>query len=736
MKNISIYKYFLAILIISTALSACFKDLNTAPLDPLEITSAVVYDDPANYKKVLAKLYAGLALSGQEGPAGQADISGIDEGFGQYLRGYWYHQELTTDEAVIGWADQTILDFHNQSWTPQDGFIYAFYSRIFYQISLCNEFIRETTNEKLDSRGVSGQLRSDIQGFRAEARFLRALSYWHALDLFRNVPFVTERDAVGAFFPQQTNAAALFSYIESELKSIENDIAPARSNQYARADRAAVWMLLAKLYLNADVYISQNRYEDCLRECEKILSAGYTLEPNYQHLFLADNHRSREIIFPIAFDGINTRTWGGMTFIINASIGGSMRAADLGMAGGWGGTRTTRQLVEKFPEDLSGIIKPFNPGATSSYPKVYVPGSYSGFNGTDTRNSLSSKNRNNVFEGYRYFSQDNTEFVILRNPSSTLSGRLGSNNQDGTLQTNGANIVAGPKGLYYIRVSLPAGNLTYQLERQEWFVVGSATGGEEIPLEWSDDLDFGIVKLERELSPGSFHFVGKGQQTIILGDNGADGLLEPNGAPIQVDGGGLRILLNLRQQDYTYQLALTSFDRRGIFYTQGQTLDINDITLFTQGFGVQKFKNISSNGNPGSNATFPDTDFPMFRLADAYLMAAEAIVRGAGGGDRSKAADYVNTVRQRAFGSIAGNLSPNDITLDFLIDERARELYWECHRRTDLIRFGKFSTSDYLWQWKGGIQQGRSVPEYRNVFPIPAPDLNANPNLRQNTGYN
>jgi len=732
MKKIFIFSLFVAILLGS---NGCFKDLDTVPLDPLEITSGVVYNDPANYRKVLAKLYAGMAVSGQEGPAGQPDISGIDEGFGQYLRGYWYHQVLTTDEAVIGWADQTIFDFHNQTWTAQDGFTYAFYSRIFYQISLCNEFIRETTDERLNSRNVSGALRNEILGYRAEARFLRALSYWHALDLFRNVPFVTENDPVGSFFPEQTNAQALFTYLEGELKAIEPLIAPARGNEYGRADRGAVWALLAKLYLNAEVYIGQNKYEDCLRECEKLINNGYALEPTYAHLFLTDNHRSKEIIFPIAFDGIRTRTWGGMTFIINASIGGSMRAADLGMAGGWGGTRTTRQLVEKFPQDLSGIVKPYNPGASASYPKVYIPGSNSGFNGTDTRNSLSSKARNNIYEGYRYFPEDNMEFVVLRNPSSTLSGKLGSNNQDGTLQTNGANIQVGPKGLYYIKISLVPGNLSYELERQEWFVEGSATGGEEVPLVWTENSDFGVIQAELNLEPGSFRFVGKGANLITLGDNGQDGLLELNGDPIAIDGGGYRIQLSLRQHDYTYQLGLTSFDRRGIFYTQGQTLDIDNLSLFTNGYGVQKFKNISSTGAPGSNATFPDTDFPMFRLADIYLMAAECILRGAGGGDKGRAINYINEVRRRAFSSAAGNIKEADLSLDFLLDERARELYWEGHRRTDLIRFGKFSTSNYLWQWKGGVKEGKSVPTFRNIFPIPAADMSANPRLKQNDGY-
>ncbi|MBK9012893.1 MAG: RagB/SusD family nutrient uptake outer membrane protein [Saprospiraceae bacterium] len=180
--------------------SSCFKDLDTVPTDKDELTSAAVFENPDNYKKVLARLYAGLSVTGQQGPAGQADISGIDEGFGGYLRMLWYLQELSTDEAVIGWNDQTIKDFHEQDWSADDGFIYATYSRVFYQISICNEFLRETTDAKMDDRGVDAALRAEIKTYRAEARFLRALSYYHALDLFRNVPFVTEEDAVGAFF--------------------------------------------------------------------------------------------------------------------------------------------------------------------------------------------------------------------------------------------------------------------------------------------------------------------------------------------------------------------------------------------------------------------------------------------------------------------------------------------------------------------------------------------------------
>ena len=713
--------------------SGCFKDLDTVPLDPNIFTSNVAFDNPEAYLQVLAKLYAGLAVSGQQGPSGQADISGIDEGFGQYLRGYWYHQQLTTDEAVIGWNDQTIKDFHNQSWSASDGFIYAFYSRIMYQISLANEYLRQTSDDLLTQRGVDQNLRNQIRVYRAEARFLRALSYWHSLDLFRNSPFATESDPIGQFLAPQYSAQQLFDWLENELKSIENELLAPRSNQYGRADRAAAWMLLAKLYLNAEVYTGQRKYNEAVEYCDKIIGAGYSLEPNYEHLFLTDNDRSNEIIFPIRFDGITTRTWGGMTFIISASIGGSMNPAALGMAGGWGGTRTTKEFVQKFPADLTGIVRDYNIGQTLSYQRILMPGTHNGFNGiaNEPDDRLTAVVRNsNIFEGYRYFEQDNSEFVFLRNPSSALSGKLGDNAGNGTLQSNGANIVAGPKGLYYIRVNLS--NNTYTLEKQDWVITGTATGGQELDLVY-DPVSRHMV-YQGDLMAGNFRFARKGDAANNLGDNAGNALLTPNGLPISIpESGGYRILLNLNRPDYTYRISLTSFDRRGLFYTNGQNLEIEDLTIFNEGYAIQKFKNISSTGQRGSDATFPDTDFPMFRLADVYLMAAEAILRG--GGDISKAVTYTNRVRERAYTGTRGNVNASTLNLDFILDERARELYWECHRRTDLIRFGKFSNTNYLWSWKGGVKEGRSVEQFRDIFPIPSADLNANPNLRQNTGY-
>lgn len=719
--------------------TSCFNDLNTIPTDPSITSADVIYNSPDSYLKGLAKIYAGFAVSGQEGPAGKSDISGIDEGFGQYLRGFWYHQELTTDEAVIGWNDQTIQEFHAQTWGPSDGFTYAFFSRIFYQISVANEYLRQTTDQKLEDRNTASDLKSLIKTYRAETRFLRALSYWHALDLFRNVPFGTEADPVGTYVARQTNAQELFAFIEKELLEIENDLLDPNPNNptlYGRATKAAAWTLLSKLYLNAEVYVGQNKFANAQQYAEKVINTNvYSLEPTYANLFLSDNHNSKEIIFPVNFDGIRTKTWGGMTFIIRAGIGGNIDPVKSGVASGWGGTRATKQFIEKFPADLTGIIKAFNPGR--NLPKIYIPGSFQAkpFDGSDSKNSLSQAvSGSKIYEGYRYFPMDNEEFVILRNPSSTLSGKLGDNDGSGKLVANGANIKAGTKGLYYIRVDLNTN--TYILEKRTIGIVGTATPGgwdTDTPMNW--DAEKGYLTAKVELSEGAFKFRANKDWAVNFGDTGADAILEANGDNIMITkSGSYEVLLDLTRPDYTYELRLTSFDKRGIFYTNGQKLDIDNMTDFTNGYAVLKFKNVTSTGARGSDADFPDTDFPMFRLADVYLIAAEAILRS--NGNKAQALEYFNTVRKRAYTGSAGNLTESELTLNVILDERARELYWEGHRRTDLVRFGQFADGNYLWQWKGGTKEGAKVGAFRNVFPIPTNELRANPNMKQNDGYN
>src|SRR6267154_941460 len=160
------------------AAAAC-TDPTVAPKST--VTGANFFGDPSAYGQFLAKIYAGLAVGGQNGGDGSTDIAGIDGGFSQYLRLYWEMEELPTDEAVIAWGDVTLPELNTQGWTSSNKFVNAMYYRIYFQAQLANEFLRQTTDAQLDARGVSATLKATVHTYRAEARFMRALAYWHGL---------------------------------------------------------------------------------------------------------------------------------------------------------------------------------------------------------------------------------------------------------------------------------------------------------------------------------------------------------------------------------------------------------------------------------------------------------------------------------------------------------------------------------------------------------------------------
>jgi hypothetical protein len=174
-------------------------------------------------------------------------------------------------------------------------------------------------------------------------------------------------------------------------------------------------------------------------------------------------------------------------------------------------------------------------------------------------------------------------------------------------------------------------------------------------------------------------------------------------------------------------------DKRALFAPG--SIDVNDILTFNDGLGVLKFSNRTSTGAtpPSPNGVLCSTDFPLFRLGEMYLVYAEAVLRGGTGGDNATALHYVNLLRERGYENTSGDLT--SISLPDILNERMRELYWEGFRRTDLIRFGQFTSATYLWPWKGGVKAGAGVDTHLQLFPIPAADIISNPNLKQNPGY-
>ena len=347
MKKIN---HIIGILALGATLTSCVWDLNVTPIDPNANTVDKVLKDKASLDQYISGIYLGFATSGYYGPNGGASISGLDGGASQYIRGLYHLQELTTDESVCGWNDQTIKNFHYMNWTTDDTFIYAFYSRILMQVSAANEFIREV--KKVDFDAALQKRYID------EARTIRAIAYYHAIDCFGNVPFATDEDIVGVN-PQQISRADLFAWLEGELKDIlANGALPERSAVEAgHIGMGAVKFLLAKLYLNAKVYTGTDRFADCANVLKDLMDDGYSLHtrPNgstfsaYQDLFCADNDRcTDEIIFSVEQDGLYTQSYGVTNYIIFASTGGEMDPFAMGISSGWGGLRTTPEFYHKF----------------------------------------------------------------------------------------------------------------------------------------------------------------------------------------------------------------------------------------------------------------------------------------------------------------------------------------------------------------------------------------------------
>jgi hypothetical protein len=540
MKSRTIKKT-LTVIVVALFATSCAKKLDLFPQN--DLTSATAYSSAAGYKSVLAKIYGTLAITGNQGPAGQPDIAGgLDEGSQvAFIRMFFNCEELPTDEAVVAWNDQTIHDFHNLSWTAADPFLKGIYARCIYDVTLINEYLREATDAKLASRGITGTDADDIKKSRAEARLLRAYNYWVMLDLFGKSTFITEADQVGTNLPKEISRTDLFAYVESELKAIDGDLAKAKTIEYGRVDQSAEWALLARLYLNAEVYSGTARYTDALTYAKKVIDAGYTLTSGYNKLFMADNDKqTNEVIWAINCDGLHTQAYGNTTFFVHAACGDDHN--EYGVGGGWNGYRATKALGDLF-SDLSG----------------------------------------------------NTD--------------------------------------------------------------------------------------QRALFTTSKYGTSSAQQAIA------------------------------------------------------------DISDFNNGLHVKKYINIRSDGAATSDVTntFSDVDFPVFRLPEMYLIYAEAYLRG-GGGDATTALSYLNAIRYRAYGNSygpgnVGKLSPTDLTLQTVLDERGRELYWEGHRRTDLIRYHLLTSSTYLWPWKGGVASGSAVSDKFNLFAIPQANLTSNPNLTQNAGY-
>lgn len=531
----------------SMLFTACIGDLDTLPLNPSDSTSETVYGaDESGYIAGLTKLYFNFVSNET------TDLQVSDAGASELVRAFWTVQEVTSDACKCAWEnDAWVRAMNTNTWSDADNdATYAVYVRTLQGIAYTNEYLRQTASDRLSDRGVSSELAAKIQGFRAEARFLRAYFYWMALDVFGDVPFTTENSPFGGGVnPKQASRKDVFDYCISELTALAADDSPmpaARSN-YPRADKGAVLGLLARMYLNAEVYTGTPMWQEAKDACEDIFTMGYSLCPEYADLFRGDNGENpealNEVLFGISYDAEQTQSYGGTSYLTLAAIAATDVSSTQminGVNNGWGGIRVPYEYVEKY--------------------------------------------------------------------------------------------------------------------------------------------------------------------------------------------------FNVRNADYsagTYDVN----DKRGrMFYIKGRSESMDGaLYVFLNGWSCLKFNNIPHNMDQDSylataaSKDYSDIDFPMIRLGEIYLIYAEACMNL---GQANTALPKVQDLAARA-----GVTAPTSITQEWLIEERARELMWEGHRRTDLIRYGKFTSSSFLWTYKGGSFSGQGFDDHMKIFAIPASELASNPELHQNPGY-
>lgn len=313
--------YSLAIAASTLSFNSCISDLDTLPLNETDKTAQQAYQTLEDFEKGLAYIYGSYSLVSQNDPGG-SDIAVEDAGQSELLRQYVVLNEMSVDALKCAWGDSYITDTQNATWsaTPNAATI-AVYTRCMVTITRANEFLLQS-----GSSSVEG-----IEGLKAEARFLRAYAYYMLLDLYGNPPFATEEN-IGGDLPKQldTNFSngrkLLFEWIESEMKDLlaNGEMPEVGEVSYPRVNKGAAQALLARMYLNAQVYTGTVRWEDARSAAEATINMGYSLCTNYEELFLQDNGENtnsrNELIFAIAYDRDHTQSWGGTTHLVSACL--------------------------------------------------------------------------------------------------------------------------------------------------------------------------------------------------------------------------------------------------------------------------------------------------------------------------------------------------------------------------------------------------------------------------------
>ncbi len=330
--------------------TSCVGDLDVTPKNPSNVTALTT---GAQYYQSFAQVYSGLAIAGVND---QSDISVDDGGAGVYTRQLWNLQELCSDEAFIGknWNDAGLDELDYSTWSADNHWLYECMSRFTYQINVCNQFLRTIDQATSVENPLSG---AEITEMKAEIRVLRALSYYHMMDLFGRGPWITEANTVGET-PVTMTRQEMFPLVIADLIDAIPNVKPAAQQTYGRLSREAAYMLLAKLYLNAGVYTGTPMWAECAKACQEITKTINTLAPTYKYLFCGSNDKyvgNGEILWAVPQDNSNLQTYGGTTYLgigaWNASIPEDLFHKFGSTAAGWGGPRVRPELADAFGAD-------------------------------------------------------------------------------------------------------------------------------------------------------------------------------------------------------------------------------------------------------------------------------------------------------------------------------------------------------------------------------------------------
>lgn len=709
-------KYIIGIAaaLLAACATSCIKDLDQLPLNKTDVTSETAYNNElGGYLQGLSKIYFELVSNDL------TDLNIGDGGASELLRAYWSLNECSTDEAKCAWSGDAwvrAVNTNTYSEAANDA-VLAVYARSIHGVTFTNEFLRQTTDDKLTQRGCSAEVKEKVAGLRAEARFLRAFYYYVAMDVFGRPCFVTEDSPFGAVTPAQIESRAkMFEYIESELLDLvkdDSDMPEVHAN-YPRADKGSCYGLLARMYLNAGVYTGTSyndrgteRWEDAKKICEKIFTLGYATAPTYAELFRGDNGENpdaiKEMLFVASYNAEQTQSYGGTSYLSFSALSENDAIFHpTGINNGWGGNRIPYEFIQKYfaPTGFelysNGRFKNANYTVTDARGEmfnVYFPGSEAktkDFHPVVVSNQTAGAAiEGDVYEGVTkdtkdavkcVLDSDNTQFVYISKDKA--------------------------KG------NADAGKVYYAIAKDE-------KGKDKA------DVKFTLVKKEKDLKAGkdivneifkvvpgpsadANIFMNDDEEIIYLSKDAAEGAVESG-------------------VDY-YSISRSKAPL-------GQVSEMTELYNFEYGWKCWKFNNIPHDQTAegfeetAKTKAYSDIDFPIIRLGEIYLIHAEACMNL---GEPTNATALANL---KKLSDRAGVAAPTEITQEYLISERAKELMWEGHRRTDLIRWKLYTSSTFLWPWKGGTLAGEGFEDYKYMYALPPGEMTANPTLEQTPGY-